>query len=218
MNEHRQFIFRKDRIKLLQAMTHKKPLIIVISGPSGVGKDATIANLKKSDASFHYVVTATTRSKRTNEIDGVDYHFLSKEDFEEMISNDDFLEYAMVYGNYYGVLKKDVKHALEKGKDVIIKVDVQGAKTLKKKIPDAIFIFLVPPSVEDLAERLSLRNTDSEKDLQIRLSKAAEEMKLTEMFDYVVMNCKNDLDKTTQTVQAIVTAEKCRTVQRNISL
>lgn len=197
---------------------HKKPLAIVISGPSGVGKDATIANLKKTDDNFHYVVTATTRSKRANETDGVDYYFLSRDDFEKKIRNDDFLEYATVYGNYYGVLKKEVKHALGKGKDVIIKVDVQGAKTLKKKIPEAVFIFLMPPSIEDLAERLSQRNVDTDKDLEIRLGRAAEEMKMIQMFDYAVMNCKNDLDKTTQIVHAIVTAEKSRVKQRNISL
>ena len=197
---------------------HKKTLVIVISGPSGVGKDATIANLKKNDDSFHYVVTATTRSRRANETDGVDYYFLSRDDFEKKIKNGDFLEYATVYGNYYGVLKKEVKLALERGKDVIIKVDVQGAKTLKKKIPEAVFIFLVPPSLNDLAERLSLRNSDSDKDLEIRLNKAAEEMKMIQMFDYAVMNYKNDLDQTAKTVHAIVTAEKCRVIQRNISL
>jgi guanylate kinase len=197
---------------------HEKPLVIVISGPSGVGKDATIAGLKQSGAHFHYVVTATTRTKRANETDGVDYYFLSKADFEDKISQDEFLEYAEVYGNYYGVLKREVKRALDKGEDVIIKVDVQGARTLKKKIPDAVFIFLVPPSLEDLAERLTNRNADSQKDLKLRLSKAEEEMKMVEMFDYEVVNHRDDLSRTTETVKTIVSAERCRVIQRNIKL
>lgn len=195
-----------------------KPLVIVISGPSGVGKDATIASMKKSGARFHYVVTATTRSRRASETEGVDYYFLSTDDFQSMIRAGEFLEYAEVYGNYYGVLKKEVKRALDKGEDVIIKVDVQGARTLKQKIPEAVFVFLVPPSIEELSERLSNRNSDSQKDLEIRLGKAAEEMKMIEMFDYGVINHKDDLGRTTELVQAIVTAEKCRVVQRNIKL
>lgn len=195
-----------------------KPLVIVISGPSGVGKDATIASMKKSGARFHYVVTATTRGRREGETDGTDYYFLSPADFENKIRADEFLEYAEVYGNYYGVLKKEVELALNKGEDAIIKVDVQGARTLKKKIPEAVFIFLMPPSIEDLAERLTNRNSDSQKDLEIRLGKAAEEMKMIEMFDYRVINYRDDLSRTTDLVKAIVKAEKCKVVQRDIKL
>jgi len=197
---------------------HEKPLVIVISGPSGVGKDATIASLKKSGVRFHYIVTATTRKKRDNEIDGVDYYFMNKEDFKDRIRADEFLEYAEVYGNYYGVLKREVKLALEKGEDVILKVDVQGAETLKKKIPDAVFIFLVPHSIEDLAERLANRNSDSQNDLEIRINNAGQEMKRVGMFDYEVLNYRDDLNRTTETVNAIVAAERCRVVQRNIKL
>ncbi len=195
-----------------------KPLVIVISGPSGVGKDATIASMKKSGARFHYVVTATTRVRREGETDGTDYYFLSPTDFENKIRADEFLEYAEVYGNYYGVLKKEVELALNKGEDVIIKVDVQGARTLKKKIPEAVFIFLVPPSIEELAERLTNRNSDSQKDVETRLGKAAEEMKMIEMFDYRVINYRDDLSRTTDLVKAIVKAEKCKVVQRDIKL
>ena len=197
---------------------HEKPLVIVISGPSGVGKDTIIAGLKKSGGHFHYVVTATTRKKRAAETDGVDYYFLSKPDFEMKIKDDEFLEYAEVYGNYYGVLKKEVKRALDKGEDVVIKVDVQGATTLKSKIPDAVFIFLVAPSVEDLAERLTSRNADSQKDLDLRLGKAAEEMKMLEIFDYAVVNHKDDLPRTTENVMNIVSAERCRIIQRNVNI
>jgi guanylate kinase len=195
-----------------------KPLVIVLSGPSGVGKDATIASLKHSGARFHYVVTATTREKRKNENDGVDYYFLSEDDFKKKIGRDEFLEYAEVYGNYYGVLKKEVKRALEKGEDVILKVDVQGAETLKRKIPDAVFIFLVPPSIDDLAIRLANRNTDSQKDLKIRINKALEEMKRVSIFDYQVINYRDDLEMTTGNVRSIVQAERCRVIQRNVVL
>lgn len=197
---------------------HENPLVIVISGPSGVGKDATIASLKQSGARFHYVVTATTRVKRHNENDGVDYYFLSQEEFKSSIARDEFLEYAEVYGNYYGVLKKEVKRALDKGEDVIIKVDVQGAATLKKQIPDAVYIFLVPPSIEELATRLTNRNTDSKNDLEIRINKAADEMKRVVIFDYQVINHSNDLKRTTDTINAIVAAERCRVIKRNIRL
>jgi len=197
---------------------HKNPLVVVISGPSGVGKDATIAGLKQTGARFHYVVTATTRKMRENETDGVDYYFLSKAEFEKKISHDEFLEYAEVYGNYYGVMKQEVKKALDKGEDVIIKVDVQGARTFKKKVPDAVFIFLVPPSISDLAQRLVSRNADSKKDLDIRLSKAEEEMKMVEMFDYGVVNHTDDLTRTAETVKNIVEAERRRVIQRNFKL
>ncbi|MDD5494761.1 MAG: guanylate kinase, partial [Dehalococcoidia bacterium] len=145
-----------------------KPLVVVISGPSGVGKDATIHKLAQSGARFHYVVTATTRPKRHNETHGVDYYFLSEEDFKKKIKQDEFLEHAVVYGNYYGVLKSEVSNALKKGEDVILKVDVQGATTLEKTIPEAVFIFLVAPSIDDLSERLKRRNADSEHHVSLR--------------------------------------------------
>jgi guanylate kinase len=194
------------------------PLIIVISGPSGVGKDATIASLKQLGAKFHYIVTATTRSRRPNEVDGVDYYFLSKNDFMDKIKRGEFLEFAEVYGNYYGVLTAEVKAALEKGEDVILKVDVQGAETLKKKIPDAVFIFLMPPSVEELVKRLNGRSADSSTDIELRVNKAEDEMKKVNMFDYRVINYSNDLSRTAEIVKAIVTAEKCRVKQRRIKL
>lgn len=197
---------------------HENPLVIVISGPSGVGKDATIASLKESGANFHYVVTATTRAMRSTEQEGVDYYFLSVDEFKASVARDEFLEYAKVYGNYYGVLKKEVRIALQKGEDVILKVDVQGADTLKKKIPDAVFIFLVPPSINDLTQRLTGRNADSPKDMQTRIDKAENEMRKVSMFDYRVINHTDNLRSTAETVQAIVTAERCRVIKRSVSL
>jgi guanylate kinase len=194
------------------------PLVVVISGPSGVGKDATLAKIKETGARFHYIVTATTRRKRVNEINGVDYYFITHSDFETKIREGKFLEYANVYNNYYGVLKKEVQDALKKGEDVIFKVDVQGATTLKQKIPAAIFIFLMPSSTEELMERLRKRNADSEQDVDLRISKAETEINNMEMFDYVVVNHQDNLDQTAEKVKSIVTAEKCRINRRKVHL
>ena len=180
------------------------PLVIVISGPSGVGKDATIAKMKESGSKAHCIVTATTRPKRKNEIDGVHYYFLSKEQFAHRIKKEEFLEYAEVYGNYYGVLKSEIRQTLDKGEDVIIKVDVQGAATLKQKIPNAIFIFLEPPSIEHLENRIRKRSTDTEADLSIRLGMADNEIKLRTMFDCTIKNIEGNLEATARMVEECI--------------
>lgn len=195
-----------------------RPLVVVLSGPSGVGKDATIARIREIGVKFHYVVTATTREKRPGEVDGVDYYFLDRRVFEQKIARDDFLEYAEVYGNFYGVPKKEISQALQKGQDVIIKVDVQGATTLKKKIPDAVFIFLLTPSLEDLLTRLKSRNADSEVAVSARMCKAADELKYLPLFDYCVVNNNNDLDRTAEAVAAIIKTEKHRVKPRVVSI
>lgn len=194
----------------------RNPLVIVISGPSGVGKDATITKIRNSGDKFHYVVTATTRPKRKGEEEGVDYYFMTHEDFARRVENGEFLEHAEVYGNHYGVLRVEVRKALIKGEDVILKVDVQGAETLKSKIPDAIFVFLVPTRIEDLVTRLKRRNADSHEALEVRLEKAEKEMNRVSMFDYRVVNSENNLARTADILRAIVTAERCRVNQRNI--
>ena len=148
------------------------PLIIVISGPSGVGKDVVIDAILDKNPNFHHIVTATTREKRPGEAQGIDYYFLSKKEFKQKIESDEFLEYAEVYGNYYGVLKSEVEKALRQGKDVILKVDVQGATTLKKKIPGALFIFLAPSSLDDLSDRMKNRNADTVEAMKIRIDKS----------------------------------------------
>ncbi|MFA5399324.1 MAG: guanylate kinase [Dehalococcoidia bacterium] len=196
----------------------RRPLVIVLSGPSGVGKDATIAKIREIGAKFHYVVTATTREKRRNEIDGVHYHFLNKRDFKKMIAQDEFLEYAEVYGNFYGVPKKEVRQALEREEDVIIKVDVQGATTLKKKIPDAVFIFLMTPSPDELVDRLKARNADSETSVKTRMLKVGEELESLLLFDYCVVNIKDDLDRTAEAVAGIIRTEKHRVKRRMIKI
>jgi guanylate kinase len=184
------------------------PLVVVISGPSGVGKDATIARMRKGGGKFHYVVTATTRARRPGEADGVDYYFINGEEFKDKISKDEFLEHATVYNNMYGIPKSEVRKALAKGEDVVIKVDVQGAATLKTKIPNAIFIFLVPPSIDDLSDRLKSRSSDSEHAVNVRISKAEEEMKAGELFDCTIVNVSGNLDVTVQAVKEYI--NKCR--------
>jgi guanylate kinase len=176
------------------------PLIIVISGPSGVGKDVVIDAIIGKNPNFHHIVTATTRKKRSGEVDGVDYYFLSKAEFMRKIDAEEFLEYAEVYGNYYGVPKSEVQRALHNGKDVILKVDVQGATTLKQKIPGALFIFLAPPSIDDLLERMKKRNADTYEAMKIRINKAREEIENEKLFDHSVVNLQNNLDKTVRTV------------------
>lgn len=194
------------------------PLLIVVSGPSGVGKDATLARMKESGLPLHYVVTATTRPKRPGEKDGVDYHFLSEDEFQQRIKKRRFFEWAKVYDNYYGVPEKEIKEALRQGQDVIVKVDVQGAATIKQILPDAVFIFLMPPSTEELANRLRQRHGRLLAELNSRLDKAQEEIESLPLFDYVVVSHKDKLDVTVSEVNAIIIAEKCRVKPRMLSL
>jgi guanylate kinase len=194
------------------------PLLIVLSGPSGVGKDAVLTAIKKKGDPLHYTVTATTRPRRPGEKDGVDYHFISKVEFERMIEKNELVEWANVYGNLYGVPKWELQRALARGQDVIVKVDVQGAATIKKMAPQAVFIFLAPPSTEDLKERLKQRKTESKIDLDLRIKAAQEEMSSLSMFDYVVVNQKNSVELAVSQIEAIIAAEKCRVKQRSVKL
>ena len=195
-----------------------KPLLIVLSGPSGVGKDAVLTRMKNLGRPFHYVVTATTRSQRAGEIDRIDYHFLSQEEFQQMIDKGQLLEWAEVYGNYYGVPRDEIARALSKGMDAIAKVDVQGAATIKQILPQAVFIFLVPPSMEDLELRLKQRHSESSNDLALRLEKAREEIKSLSLFDYVITSYQDKLDLVVSQIDAIVAAEKCRVEPRVVEL
>jgi len=184
------------------------PKVIVLSGPSGVGKDAVVDILKDFGTTWHFVVTVTTRLQRTGEKNGVDYIFLDQAEFHEMVGRGDFLEYAQVYGNWYGVPVKQVSDALESGLDVFIKTDVQGAETIKKLMPQAVFIFLMPPSLEELERRLRERKTDTAQDIERRIKAAVGENEYLPMFNYVVVN--GELEIAVQQISAIVIAEKCR--------
>jgi guanylate kinase len=202
----------------LNATPSVHPLLIVISGSSGVGKDAALSKMKKAGLPFHYVVTTTTRLKRPGERDGVDYHFLSEDKFRQMIMTNQFLEWAKVYGNYYGVPKREIEEPLKKGQDAIVKVDVQGAATIKRILPDAVFIFLMAPSTEELANRLKQRHRVQSADLDLRLSKAQEEIESLPIFDYIVVSHTDNVDLTVTQISAIVTAEKSRLKPRVVRL
>jgi guanylate kinase len=194
-----------------------KPLLIVLSGPSGAGKDAVLNHMKASGYPAKFITTATTRPKRADEEDNVAYRFVSEKEFQKMLKNKELLEYANVYGNWYGVPKEPIKQALEAGNDTIVKVDVQGAATLKKLLPEAVFIFLTCPT-EELEARLRERQTESEFDCDLRLKTAVEETKQLHLFDYVVLNERNEIERAASAIAAIITAEKCRRTPREISL
>lgn len=194
------------------------PLLVVLSGPSGVGKDAVLAGMKKLGRPFHYVVTVTTRPKRAGEKNGVDYHFLARKEFQQMIDKHQFLEWANVYDNYYGVPKNEITVALCKGVDVIVKVDVQGAATIKEILPQAVFIFLMPPSLEELEKRLRRRHSESTTGLALRLEKAKEEIKSLPLFDYVITSHQNRVNEVVFQIGAIVAAEKRRVNPRIVEV
>ena len=203
-----------------QAPSHQSPgqLLIVLSGPSGAGKDSVLSPMRELGYPIRYITTVTTRPKRAKEKDGIDYHFISTQNFQEMISGNELLEWANVYGNYYGVPRQPVKQALDQGHDVIIKVDIQGAATIKNILPQAVLIFLVPPLMEELVTRLEQRHTESPFDLARRISTAAEEIKQLPLFDYVVYNKRDEIDRAVSDIEAIIRAEKHRGNPRVASL
>jgi len=195
-----------------------RPLFVVLSGLSGAGKDAVLAGLRLSDLPLFISVSATTRQRRAGEKDGFDYHFVSRTRFQELIDNRELLEWANVYGNYYGIPKEPVRKALKIGKDVIVKIDVQGAATIKKILPGAVFIFMVTPYMEELEKRLKQRRTETSADLELRLKTAAEELRQMPMFDYLVVNRPGEINQAVADIVAIIKAEKCRVTQRELSL
>lgn len=187
-----------------------RPLMVVISGPSGVGKDATIERMKERGRSYHFVVTVTSRPKRPAEVDGIDYHFVSEAEFEEMVARGELLEHALVYDQYKGIPKASIRAALASGQDVIMRVDVQGAATVKQIAPQAVTIFLTAESEEALIERLRRRRTDDDVQLQRRIETARQELQRASEFKYRVVNRECSLDDTVEEVLAIMRAEKCR--------
>lgn len=195
-----------------------RPLLFVLSGPSGVGKDAVLARMKELNCPIEFITTLTTRSRRPSERDKVDYHFVSVERFQEMIKNGGLLEWAEVYGNFYGVPRQAVREALNRGQDVMVKVDVQGAATIKKILPQAVFIFLMTPTMEELQARLKQRHTESPSDLALRLKTAEEELRQLPWFDYIVINREDEIDRAVSDIESIITAEKSRVTPREITL
>ena len=195
------------------------PLLVIISGPSGVGKDAVLDAMKRGhDGRVHYTVTTTTRPQRPGEVDGVDYTFVSQERFDAMRTASELLECAEVYGRWYGVPKGPVREALAAGKDVVVKVDVQGARTIKRMAPDAVLVFLTAPSVAELERRLRSRKTESPEQLARRLTTARQEMAEVSWFDHVVENETDGVDRTVERVVAIMERERRRSPARRIEL
>ena len=190
------------------------PLLVVLSGPSGVGKDAALDALKLLDRPWHFVVTATTRTQRQGEQDGVDYIFLETGAFLKMKGRDELLECAQVYGNWYGVPRNQVRQGLRNGKDVFLKVDVQGADTVRELAPEALFIFMIPSSLDDLRSRLTLRMTEKPSEMELRISIAESELGRVGEYDYRVVNREGQLEQAVAEIDAIITAEKCRTRPR----
>lgn len=196
----------------------RAPLLLVLSGPSGAGKDAVLSQIRGTSDSLEFIVTITTRSPRATERDGIEYRFTSVEKFKEMLEHKELLEWAKVYGNWYGVPREPVKQALEQGRDVIVKVDVQGAVTIKKTVPQAILIFLMPPAMDELAIRLEQRHSESAFDLDLRTRIAEEEIKQLSLFDYLVVNRKDAIEQAVSDIKAIIRAEQCRIDFRRIVL
>lgn len=189
--------------------TNKEGLLVIISAPSGAGKTSLCEAVMGFFPDLNYSVSHTTRTPRPGETNGDDYHFVSQETFQEMIKDGRFAEWAEVHGNKYGTAAEPIRECLHKEKGVILDIDGQGARQLKDKFPDAVSIFILPPSWEELEERLRSRRTDDDKDIEIRLKNAREEIQYVEQYDYVVIN--DDFTEAASTLKSIVIAEKCRT-------
>lgn len=191
---------------------NKKGLLIVISGPSGAGKGTICNAFENTNSNVEISISATTRKPRTGEKEGVDYYFKSKEQFEKMISNDELLEWAFFCDNYYGTPKKNVDDLLFQGKDVILEIEVQGASKVKDKYPEGVYVFILPPSMKELKNRIVARATESIENINQRLNTAKLEFIHIERYNYIVLN--NHLEKAVSNLESIVIAEKCK-VERN---
>ena len=193
-----------------------QPLFIVISGPSGVGKDSVIKRLIEKDPSLAFVVTAASRGPRPGEIHGVDYYFLPRGEFERRIEAGDFLEHAVVYGELKGILKEEVRNKMDLGKDVVMRIDVQGAATVREKAPEALLIFLTTTDDEELEKRLRTRATETGEKLEVRIKMAKEEVRRVIEYDYKVVNPDGCLEEAVDTILAIIRAEHHAVRQRQV--
>ncbi len=195
-----------------------EPLLIVISGPSGSGKDTVVQRMKDRGLEFHFVVTATTRPRRPGEVHGKDYWFVSRAEFDRMIAQGELIEHAVVYGDYKGVPKAQVQQALASGRDVVLRLDVQGAETVRRLVPEALLIFILTDSEEELIRRLEQRSTETAEELEVRINTARDELKKVGIFDYLIVNHEDQLDHTVDVVRAIIQAEHHRVRQRKVNL
>ncbi|HDQ71752.1 MAG TPA: guanylate kinase [Chloroflexi bacterium] len=194
------------------------PLLVVISGQAGVGKDSLIKQMKARNYPIHFIVTATDRSARPGEVHGVDYFFLTTEAFLRMEREGELLEHAIVYGQHKGIPKQQVREAMASGKDVIMRIDVQGAMTIRRLVPQAVLIFLMVESEEELSQRLRSRGDDSPAQIEKRLAASRQELARLSEFDYVVFNRDSQLDRAVDDVIAIIRAEHCRVEHRVVNL
>lgn len=192
--------------------------VFVLTGPSGVGKDSVTNVLKRQGFPLSFCITATTRRPRDNEVDGVHYIFVDEETFSRMRANDELLEWAVVHDHNYGIPRAQVREGLRPGNDMLITVDVQGGETLRRKLPGAVFIFLAPPSLEELPPRLKNRGTETPEELEKRLGRARQEMEYWPRYDYVVLNHGDRLAEAVETIKSIITAERHRVNPRLVSL
>lgn len=192
---------------------NNKGVLIVISGPSGAGKGTICKELLEKNKNLHISVSATTRAPREGEVDGVNYHFLSKEAFFEKVEKGEFLEYAEVYGNYYGTLKSNLYDMLEEGKNVILEIDIQGALNVKENTNEGIFIFILPPSMEELKNRIINRGSETQESLMQRFQSAYQEINFISKYNYAVVN--DTVESAVKNVQNIIFAEECRVDRLN---
>lgn len=195
-----------------------EPLLVVISGPSGVGKDTVLDRMKQRGLPFHFVVTATTRPQRPGEVEGEDYFFVGEQEFFDMIEKGELIEHALVYNDHKGVPRQQIREAMESGQDVVMRVDVQGAKTIQSLAPEALLIFLTARNEDELSRRLRKRRTESEADLKLRLETAKEELGYLDIFDYVVLNADSTVETAVDTILAIIEAEHHRINPRRVKL
>ena len=184
----------------------KKGLLVVVSGPSGAGKGTICKNFMELNKEMLLSISSTTRNPRENEIDGVNYNFITKQDFEDLIGTDSLLEYVNVFGNYYGTPKKWVLECIEKGKDVLLEIEIVGAMKVKEKYPDAILVFVLPPSLKELKNRIITRGTETIEQIENRMARAMQEIKTIEKYDYFIFN--DNLTRAVDDLEAIISAEK----------
>ena len=193
-------------------------LLFVLSAPSGTGKDTVINSARKQGMDVFVVSSVTTRQPRPGESEGNPYHFVSKETFEKLVGKDELLEFASVHGNWYGQPRQPIRDNLGAGRDVLLKIDVKGAATIRKKVPQAIFIFLVPESIEELTNRLVNRNTETREELQRRLEDARIELAQQDWYDYVITNRQGHAAEAAEKLRAIITAEHSRVHPRQVTI
>ena len=197
-------------------MSDAGPLLVVLTGPSGAGKDSVLNVLRERGSPYHFTVTATTRAPRTGERHGVDYYFVSRDEFESMVRDGELIEHAIVYGQEKGVPKAPIREALTAGKDVIMRTDIQGARHIRSIVPGTVTIFIAPPSLEELERRLRDRSADSEEQMAVRLKTASDEMDAAVEFDHIVVN--DDLDRCADEIETMLRQERSREDRRPVDL